>query len=128
MKIAAIGSYSRAQFGAWEDRSAPAASADVNLGTKSKIEIFLSAFHVNSSFFPAAMLDTVNKLGHDTATSAGVYRTWVVHGAPFRLMLDDAEVNHQKKWIWAKFAARKGGVKGSFAFFTKEIFDNIPVR
>ncbi|MGJ0395212.1 MAG: hypothetical protein ACR65U_03140 [Methylocystis sp.] len=103
-------------------------SITANLGTKSKIEIFLSIFHTESAFFPEATLDQANKLGSDTATAAGVYRVWVAHGAPFRLTFPEDEepeyeLDKRKEWIWAKVTARKGGVKGSFAFFTKEIFD-----
>jgi hypothetical protein len=100
-------------------------SITANLGTKSKVEIFLSAFHTEANFFPSLMLDQANKLGHDTATAAGVYRIWVAHGAPFRFNVEeiDPEADEKKKWIWAKMNARKGGVKGSFAFFTKEIFE-----
>jgi hypothetical protein len=100
-------------------------SITANLGTKSKIEIFLSIFHIESDFFPTDMLEKVNKLGHDTATAAGVYRVWVAHGAPFRFGNEeiDQEDGESKEWIWAKFSARKGGVKGSMALFTKEIFD-----
>jgi hypothetical protein len=100
-------------------------SITANLGTKSKIEIFLSAFHTESNFFPALMLDQANKLGHDTATAAGVYRVWIAHGAPFRFNVEeiDPEADEKKKWVWAKTSARKGGVGWSIAFFTKEIFE-----
>ncbi len=66
-------------------------SITANLGTKSKIEIFLSIFHTESTFFPEATLDQANKLGSDTATAAGVYRVWVAHGAPFRLTFPEDE-------------------------------------
>jgi hypothetical protein len=102
-------------------------SITANLGTKSKIEIFLSIFYTESDFFSETLLKQANKLGHDTATAAGVYRVWVAHGAPFNLKHDEdetTEIDEQKQWIWAKMTARKGGVKGSFALFTKEIFDN----
>ena len=103
-----------------------------NLGTKSKIEIFLSAFHIESEFFPAPMLAEVNKLGHDTATAAGVYRVWVAHGQPFRMEpnskdedpVSEGAETFEPFWIWAKTHARKGGVMSSMARLTPEIFNN----
>jgi hypothetical protein len=95
-----------------------------NLGTKSKIEIFLSTFDRESEMFPPGMLEEVNKLGHDTATAAGVYRVWVAHGRPFKISdpAKDDEDNPEHRWIWMKAKARKGGPGGSFSLLTPEIF------
>jgi hypothetical protein len=94
-----------------------------NLGTKSKVEIFLSAFHHESTFFPPSLLEEVNKLGHDTATAAGVYRTWVNHGQPGHLNLSEDEGGNIQ-WIWSKASARKGGVSHSVSALTPDVFNN----
>jgi hypothetical protein len=82
-------------------------SITANLGTKAKLDIFHSMSHSLQDVFKVAVLETVDRLVADTSTASGNLRNFIVHGQPFQLQLEDGAIE-----IWAKFAARKGGVKG----------------
>jgi hypothetical protein len=102
-----------------------AGGVTANLGTKAKIEIFLSTFYHESELFPESLLETANKLGHDTASASGVYRNWVAHGRP--ILTADEKYEHLQ-WIWSQPAARKGGIKHSISALTPHIFDNHTIK
>jgi hypothetical protein len=93
-------------------------SVTANLGTKSKLDIFQSGFHVLHEFFMDCDIESVNRLIRDTANASGEIRTLIVHGQPHHLLMKD------ETWdMWVKFRAKKGGVRGPMFRLHQSKFD-----
>jgi hypothetical protein len=93
-------------------------SVTANLGTKSKLDIFQSGFHILSEFFHECDVETVNQLVVDTSDASGEIRNVIIHGQPHHLLMKD------ETWdMWVKLRARKGGVRGPMFRVHKDKFD-----
>jgi hypothetical protein len=112
-----------------------------NLGTKARLDIFRSSVHTlwhgdtveeqdgtSASYVKSlqSWIETENtfvqeadRLASDTERMAGELRNWVAHGQPFLLHVSEDE-HH---WMWGRFSARKGGVKGKISKMLPHPFD-----
>jgi hypothetical protein len=60
-------------------------------------------------------LKEINLLAGETGNASGDLRNFIVHGQPFKIVLSDGHGE-----MWAKFAARKGGVRGLAVRLSKD--------
>jgi hypothetical protein len=93
----------------------------VNLGTKAKLDIFQALIHrlADASLDPG-FIETLNMLCTDTGNASGELRNFLFHGGPLLMKLSDDETIE----FWAKFSARKGGMRGTMVRLSPEYVDN----
>jgi hypothetical protein len=93
-------------------------SITANLGTKAKLDIFQSGFHILHEYFQECDPADIDRLVADTANASGQIRTAIIHGQPSHLIMQ------KETWdVWIKLRARKGGVRGPMFRLNKSRFD-----
>jgi hypothetical protein len=80
-----------------------------NLGTKAKLDMYQALAHSMVGVIGKPIRDEIDKLAGETANACGELRNFIIHGQPFQL-----KTMKGSREIWARFSARKGGVKGVF--------------
>lgn len=78
-----------------------------NLGTKAKLDLCQSLASCMRDIIDEPLVDEFNKVVADTGNASGELRNFIVHGQPFKFKAADGSFE-----VWAKFSARKGGIKG----------------
>jgi hypothetical protein len=80
-----------------------------NLGTKAKIDMFQALAHQTADWvLDAAFLTKADALAAETGAASGNLRNFLFHGYPLHFDLS----KKRSRLAWAKFAARKGGIRG----------------
>jgi hypothetical protein len=68
-----------------------------------------------------AMLPAIDRLVADTGNATGEIRTTIIHGCAH--VLEVEENGSRDVEVWAKFSARKGGIKGRMYRYASGDFD-----
>lgn len=94
-----------------------------NLGTKAKLDLFWALAHLNHGQTFIKDMAGLDKLVAETSNATGDIRTMVIHGGAELLGVTEDGADSDAIEIWAKWSARKGGIKGKIFMFTAGHFN-----
>lgn len=89
-----------------------------NLGTKAKLDMIQALTHCMKEVLSPATVSEVDQVAAATGNATSEIRNFLIHGQPWQLTLPDGDVD-----FWAKFAARKFGVRGKGVTFTPDFIE-----
>ncbi len=83
-------------------------SVSANLAASGKINLLRSLIGSLDDAFEKSVHEALDKLAGQTHEAAQSYRDFLAHGQPWPVKMPDGEI-----WVWAKWSARKGGLKAN---------------